>query len=373
MALWGNTDAIDVKSGGTVAINYDTGAVTGAGTSFGVTGFAQVGDILRVGTRVGTGTYFGDAVIVAVASTISCTIGSTIGLLHAGPDAHTSTGATTFQVSRLPKYTTTNPAFSEDGDFNKEAPTVKTFYTGVALTNVAAGSSVMAFNTNADFFTRRQDNIRDQGVVVGDFIDVGGTDHEIIGIGTASGRVTAVQGVGTAFIPMTPSPFPGLTIGDTVVVGSGLTTGGLDSGTGVVERTVNSITTSGVGIAVTLSVGITTGDQVMFISGLASKFDNGHPTGFISLGSTISGAVTSGTHIDFQREHGGYQKNVYAVAEGGKESAAGGQFQVDHAGWVGVTTYIDNHGNLRVKKETLVAMSGITTGNTPLYDSDPLA
>ena len=71
MALWGNTDAIDVKSGGTVAINYDTGAVTGAGTSFGVTGFAQVGDILRVGTRVGTGTYFGDAVIVAVASTIS--------------------------------------------------------------------------------------------------------------------------------------------------------------------------------------------------------------------------------------------------------------------------------------------------------------
>ena len=30
-------------------------------------------------------------------------------------------------------------------------------------------------------------------------------------------------------------------------------------------------------------------------------------------------------------------------------------------GWVGVTTYVDNLGNLRVKKETLVAMSGITT------------
>ena len=27
-----------------------------------------------------------------------------------------------------------------------------------------------------------------------------------------------------------------------------------------------------------------------------------------------------------------------------------------HAGWVGVTTYIDTHGNLRVKTETLVAM-----------------
>ena len=35
------------------------------------------------------------------------------------------------------------------------------------------------------------------------------------------------------------------------------------------------------------------------------------------------------------------KKNVYAVAQGGKESAAGGQYQVDHAGWVGVTTYID--------------------------------
>ena len=373
MALWGNTDAISVESGGTVAINYETGAVTGAGTSFGVTGFAQTGDILRVGSRVGTGTYFGDAVIVAIASTISCTIGSTIGLLHAGPDAQTSTGATTFQVSRYPKYTTTNPAYSEDTDFNKEAPTVQTFYTGVALTNVAAGSSVMSFNTNVDFFTRRQDNIRDQGVKVGDFIDVGGTDHEITGIGTAIGRVTDVQGVGTAFIPMTPSPFPGLTIGDVVLVGSGLTQGGLETLTNVDEREITTITSTGVGIAVTLSVGITTGDTLVFLSGIDSKFDNGHPTGFISLGSTISGAVTSGSHIAFQREHGGYQKNVYAVAEGGKESAAGGQFQVDHAGWVGVTTYIDNHGNLRVKKETLVAMSGITTGNTPLYDSDPLA
>jgi hypothetical protein len=38
------------------------------------------------------------------------------------------------------------------------------------------------------------------------------------------------------------------------------------------------------------------------------------------------------------------------------------QYSVEHAGWVGIITYMDNHGNLRVKTETLVAMSGITTG-----------
>jgi hypothetical protein len=35
---------------------------------------------------------------------------------------------------------------------------------------------------------------------------------------------------------------------------------------------------------------------------------------------------------------------------------------LSHAGWVGIKTYIDSHGNLRNKSEVLVAMSGITTG-----------
>jgi len=36
-----------------------------------------------------------------------------------------------------------------------------------------------------------------------------------------------------------------------------------------------------------------------------------------------------------------------------------------HAGWVGITTYVDMHGTLRVKSETFVAASGIATGNRP--------
>ena len=38
-------------------------------------------------------------------------------------------------------------------------------------------------------------------------------------------------------------------------------------------------------------------------------------------------------------------------------------YENQDCGWVDITTYVDNHGNLRVKRETLVAMSGITTGN----------
>ena len=49
MALWGNNDA--VGSGGTVSLNYTTRVVTGTGTTFGQTGAAQEGDVIRFGAR----------------------------------------------------------------------------------------------------------------------------------------------------------------------------------------------------------------------------------------------------------------------------------------------------------------------------------
>tara|TARA_Y100000015_G_scaffold33186_1_gene33197 strand:- start:229 stop:840 length:612 start_codon:yes stop_codon:yes gene_type:complete len=39
------------------------------------------------------------------------------------------------------------------------------------------------------------------------------------------------------------------------------------------------------------------------------------------------------------------------------------QYLPQHAGWVGITTYIDCHNNLRVKSETLVAMGKDSTGS----------
>ena len=48
------------------------------------------------------------------------------------------------------------------------------------------------------------------------------------------------------------------------------------------------------------------------------------------------------------------------TSEASESAAAGIGSCAQHAGWVGVTTYIDVHGNLRRKVETLVASSSIT-------------
>lgn len=105
MALWGNND--NKGSGGTVTLNYTTLEVVGSGTSFGQTGAAATGDVIRFGIRGGGGTYFGDAVIVGIASTTSLSIASTAGLSGA------AIAATSFYVSELPKYTVLDSTFSE--------------------------------------------------------------------------------------------------------------------------------------------------------------------------------------------------------------------------------------------------------------------
>jgi len=103
MALWGNNDA--VGAGGSVSLNYSTGVVTGTGTTFGQVGAAATGDIIRFGSR--SGTYFGDAVIVGIASTTQLTIGSTAGL------SGSAIASTSFTVSQLPKYTVLDSKYSE--------------------------------------------------------------------------------------------------------------------------------------------------------------------------------------------------------------------------------------------------------------------
>ena len=53
-------------------------------------------------------------------------------------------------------------------------------------------------------------------------------------------------------------------------------------------------------------------------------------------------------------------------------TTGGSQYGPAHAGYVGITTYMDMHGNLRVKTETIVACSSITgdaSDDTVLPDS----
>lgn len=58
---------------------------------------------------------------------------------------------------------------------------------------------------------------------------------------------------------------------------------------------------------------------------------------------------------------------AYGVSGAGVTAGRATAYHATHAGWVGVTTYNDLNGNLRVKQEVLVAMSGISTGNAPLF------
>ena len=253
MALWGNND--NVGSTGTVTVDYDTLVVTGSGTTFGQTGAAKTGDTLTFGTR--TGTFFGDAVVVGIASTTQLTIGSTAGLSGA------AIAATDFFVNEQPVYTVGDSSFDEA---NFAAPSFTNVFFTTATIEAPAGFTTVAL-----------DVVDTTQIQVGD-------------------RLQGPENVDTAIT----------SIGSTGVV--------LESA--------------------------------------------------IGAGKTIS----AGAGLTVTRLVDGYDKVVYgiSVATAGATLPAIGYSGFQHAGWVGVQTYIDNHGNFRVKAVTLVAMSGISTGDNSL-------
>tara|TARA_S200000501_G_scaffold369011_1_gene407747 strand:- start:714 stop:1262 length:549 start_codon:yes stop_codon:yes gene_type:complete len=73
--------------------------------------------------------------------------------------------------------------------------------------------------------------------------------------------------------------------------------------------------------------------------------------------SSVLDSLYSETSSDVDRR-------VYGIDDARSEFYDGSStaFRTSGAGWVGVTTYMDNDDNLRVKSEILVAASGITTG-----------
>ncbi len=253
MSLWGRND--NKGSGGTVSLNYSTRIVTGSGTSFGQVGAAATGDVIRFGFRGSGGTYFGDAVIVGIASTTQLSIASTAGLSGA------AIAGTSFYISELPKYTVLDSSYSNTRD---AAP---------ILTN--------------------------------------------LGI---TGTATTNANIGTSIIPVVPPT--ALIVGDTL----------LNGGNDIVVTTIGTST--------------------------------------ITLGSTISAGIATGATLTFKRRVDGYDKQVYGISTSAS-SVPSAYRGFSHQGWVGVTTYIDTHGNLRVKSEVLVAMSGINTGTDGILYPTP--
>lgn len=135
----------------------------------------------------------------------------------------------------------------------------------------------------------------------------------------------------------------------TVLVSAATTNAGI--GTNIVF--VNSLT------------GVIAGDTFTSGSNSASVATVGATS--VSLASTISSGIATAAAITFSRVTGGHETSVIGIEDAGTEAARATSFKLTHAGWVGITTYKDSEGNLRVKSEVLVAMSGITTGNTPTY------
>jgi len=202
------------------------------------------------------------------------------------------------------------------------------------------------------------------GTYYGDAVIIGITSDRVLSIG----RTCGLSGAAISGVQFDISELPKYTIKDKRY--QQIFT---DSTETSLVATTTAALTAGIGtniVAIASTSGILAGDTL--VSGSVSKVVTSIASTTVSLASTIASAISSGSVVNFTRVTGGYEASIYGVADGGMDSAATTRYELSHEGWVGIQTYIDTEGNLRVKKETLVAMSGITTGNTPLYDSNPL-
>ena len=150
-------------------------------------------------------------------------------------------------------------------------------------------------------------------------------------------------------------------------------------GTKQVTGTIGVVTfTSAVsaGDVITVGAGATYGYAV--ITGVTSTtLSIASTEGFVSGLSTIEGSTYNiseepiytlgdSTYRAPESKTVGYSTSpvftgIFGVDEIEVGLAATTSYAVPHSGWVGITTYVDTHGNLRVKSEVLVAGGILTT------------
>ena len=394
MALWGNKD--DYLSSGTVSVKLagintyyaggdliersagvaktladgtaDTDLVfevvgsigAGAGTSFGKgTGFAKTSDILKFGEVIG-GTYFGSGIVVGIASTTLCYIASTEGL---------QTGLTQANLNGVDYTVNDQPMWVSGGLTNEyaqqnesDAETTDAGRVGLAYSVSVAAASTTQFVLD-EAYTEEYNADGKPRIRVGDtlstYVSTGSwsnittltaiNDSAQVTVWTTTLTATTASGVATVSVADT-SQFQ---IGDTVTSPSNGSAGPV---------VVNRIGLNTIGFTGNLTAEWSTGNRLS-IGRTVSNVATGSAS-IVSLGSTD-------TSLRVTRSTGGQALYIGGISTNGTGSAQGTSYEVAHGGWIGVTTYFDGAGNLRVKSQTLVAMSGIATGNDPVLGGDP--
>jgi hypothetical protein len=145
----------------------------------------------------------------------------------------------------------------------------------------------------------------------------------------------------------------------------------LNYGTKTITGSGTSFTSAYVGSVIYIGAGNTVGEAI-----INSVTDD--TTVILASTQFLSGVAVAGlaytcsqqpkylmhdSNYDLQATN--VSNEIVGVDEFEAASIVDTQYSVAHAGWVGVHTYVDMHGNLRVKSETLVAMSGISSNLPP--------
>ena len=154
-----------------------------------------------------------------------------------------------------------------------------------------------------------------------------------------------------------------ITNGDGVITASGST---WNEGNGVVPGLV--ITMGAKGSGVIKSVDSTTQLTLVGATGLTAE---GSLTQSYNISEQPKSLVFD-TNYDGNEIYGVDETEAQLIGSGTTATAEQKKYSPAHAGWVGITTYVDNHGTLRVKTETFVAGSTITgdaVDDTKLPDS----
>lgn len=159
-----------------------------------------------------------------------------------------------------------------------------------------------------------------------------GTADGLFSPGTVSVDYAAktITGSGTSFTAA------GIAAGTVITIGTGGTFGSAVVSAVTSNTAISIATTQYLSGAAISGVGYTLSQRPIY-----TLEDSNYGNGGAGAGSTIASI------------HG---VDIYEAA-----SNVTTKYAVTHAGWVGIKTYFDSEGNLRVKSETLVAMSGITT------------